>query len=146
MADYIDRQAAIAALRKFAEGCKGSTEAATAAAMAISVISRLPSPWASVEDALPVSETEVLAVCDRNGYVFVVPAIYEAGEVLRGESSWNWNDIEDYGDYNEELDDWYVPTGWWENRQFTPDDVYNNPIDCKVTHWMPLPDAPEVPT
>lgn len=86
MADYIDRQAAIAALRKFAEGCKGSTEAATAAAMAISVISRLPSPWASVEDALPVSETEVLAVCDRNGYVFVVPAIYEAGEVLRGES------------------------------------------------------------
>lgn len=45
MADYIDRQAAIAALREFAEECKGSTEAATAAAMAISVISRLPGPW-----------------------------------------------------------------------------------------------------
>lgn len=104
----------------------------------------LPSPWISVEDALPVSETEVLAVCNRNGNVFVVPAIYEAGEVLRGESVWNWNDIEEYGVYNEKLDDWYVPTGWWENRQFTPDDVYNNPIDCKVTHWMPLPDAPEV--
>ena len=44
MADYIDRQAAIAALREFAEGCKGSAEAATAAAMAISVISRLPGP------------------------------------------------------------------------------------------------------
>lgn len=43
MADYIDRQAAIAALREFAEECKGSTEAATAAAMAISVISRLGS-------------------------------------------------------------------------------------------------------
>lgn len=42
MADYIDRQAAVAALREFAEDCKGSTEAATAAAMAISVISRLP--------------------------------------------------------------------------------------------------------
>lgn len=35
MADYIDRQAAIAALREFAEDCKGSTEAATAAACAI---------------------------------------------------------------------------------------------------------------
>lgn len=144
MADYIDRQAAIAALREFAEECKDSTEAATAAALAISVISRLPGPWGSVEDALPVSETEVLAVCNKNGYVFVVPAIYEAGEVLRGESAWKWNDIEEYADYNKKLDDWYVPTGWWENRKFTPDEVYNNPIDCKVTHWMPLPDAPEV--
>lgn len=44
MADYIDRQAAIAALREFAEECNGSAEAATAAAMAISVISRMPMP------------------------------------------------------------------------------------------------------
>ena len=54
MADYIDRQVAIAALREFAEECKGSAEVATAAAMAISVISRLPGPWASVEDSQPV--------------------------------------------------------------------------------------------
>ena len=53
MADYIDRQAAIAALMEFAESCNGSTEAATAAAMAISVISRLPGPWVSVGDKLP---------------------------------------------------------------------------------------------
>lgn len=53
MVDYIDRSAAIEALRKFADDCPGSTEAATAAAMAISVISRLPSPWVSVEDRLP---------------------------------------------------------------------------------------------
>lgn len=32
---------------------------------------------------------------------------------------------------------------WWENRQFNPDDVYNNLVDCAVTHWMPLPEAPE---
>lgn len=43
MADYIDRNAAIEALRKLADDCPGSTEAATAAAMGISVISRLPS-------------------------------------------------------------------------------------------------------
>ena len=24
-----------------------------------------------------------------------------------------------------------------------PDDVYNNPVDCAVTHWMPLPEAQE---
>lgn len=51
MADYIDRQDAIAALREFAEECKGSTEAATAAAMAISVISRLPGQM-EMEDVL----------------------------------------------------------------------------------------------
>lgn len=136
MADYIDRRTAIAVIDE--------VEAGGISPEAYKALRMLPSPWISVEDALPVSETEVLAVCNRNGYVFVVPAIYEAGEVLRGESVWNWNDIEEYGGYNEKLDDWYVPTGWWENRQFTPDDVYNNPIDCKVTHWMPLPDAPEV--
>lgn len=62
MADYIDRQAAIAALRKFAEDCKGSTEAATAAAMAISVISRLPGPWVSVEDRLPPKRLGVAVI------------------------------------------------------------------------------------
>lgn len=60
MADYIDRQAAIAALRKFAEECMGSDEAATAAAMAISVISRLPGPWVSVEERKPVLHKWIL--------------------------------------------------------------------------------------
>lgn len=59
MADYIDRQAAIAALREFAEECKGSTEATTAAAMAISVISRLPGPWVSVEERQPVLKKRI---------------------------------------------------------------------------------------
>lgn len=56
MADYIDRQAAIAALDKFAEDSRGSGAAGVAfamAAMAKSVISGLPSPWVSVEDRLP---------------------------------------------------------------------------------------------
>ena len=54
MADYIDRAEAIKALREFAESCKGSVEAATAAALAISVISRMPGPWVSVEERKPV--------------------------------------------------------------------------------------------
>ena len=47
--------------------------------------------------------------------------------------------------YSEKDDDYYIPEGWWENRQFNPDDVYNNPVDCTVTHWMPLPGAPDAP-
>lgn len=144
MADYIDRSSAIEALRKFADDCPGSTEAATAAATAISVLSRVPGPWVEVKDGLPKAENEVLALCDRNGFQFVCPAIYEDGTVLEQDSMWRWNDLYNYGTYSEEDDDCYVPEGWWENRKFTPDDVYNNPIDCDVTHWMPLPDAPEV--
>ena len=60
MADYIDRQAAIAALRKFAEDCKGSTEAATAAAMAISVISRLPGQWRNAKTNFPPEGEDIL--------------------------------------------------------------------------------------
>lgn len=60
MADYIDRAEAIKALREFGETCKGSTEAATAAAMAISVISRLPGPWVSVREREPVLHKWIL--------------------------------------------------------------------------------------
>lgn len=70
---------------------------------------------------------------------FACPAIYENGTILRGESCWNWTDIEQYGLYSVADDDYKIPEGWWENRHFTPDDVYNNPVDCVVTHWMPLP-------
>lgn len=99
--------------------------------------------WIPVAERLPEPETDVLAVCNQNGYIFVIPAIYEDGKMLTQDSAWNWNDIYCYGLYDEEADDYYIPEGWWEDRQFNPDDVYNNPVDCAVTHWMPLPGAPE---
>ena len=99
--------------------------------------------WISVEDKLPDTETEVLAVCNRNGFRFVCPAIYEDGTVLTQDSMWSWYDLDNYETYSEENDDYFIPEGWWENRQFTPDDIYNNPVDCSVTHWMPLPLPPD---
>lgn len=99
--------------------------------------------WISVEDKLPDVETEVLAACNRNGFRFVCPTIYEDGTVLTQNSIWNWYELDNYGTYSEENDDYFIPEGWWENRQFTPDDVYNSPVDCPVTHWMPLPLPPD---
>lgn len=106
MADYIDRKTAIAALRKFAEECKGSTEAATAAAMAISVISRLPSPWVSVEDGLPDYGVLVLT--------------YSKFNHMSDRKLYRFND---------------------GTIVFRPDGMKPG-ID--ITHWMPLPDEPEV--
>lgn len=99
--------------------------------------------WISVKERLPECEKEVLIWCNRNDYRFVCPAIYEDGTVLTQDSTWNWYDIDCYGTYSEDNDDYFVPQGWWENRQFTPDDEYNNPVDCEVTHWMPLPEPPK---
>lgn len=102
--------------------------------------------WIRVKDGPPKNEQEVFIYCNRGGFKFVCPAIYEDGTMLTQNSRWNWNDLEEYGTYSEENDDYFVPKGWWENRQFTPDDVYNCPVDCEVTHWMPLPEPPKEET
>ena len=104
----------------------------------------VPRPrWIPATERLPEPENEVMIVCNRNGYKFIATAIYEDGTLLTEDSHWNWNDIWEYGRYDEEHDDCIIPEGWWESRCFTPDDVYNCPVDCEVTHWMPMPELPK---
>ena len=100
--------------------------------------------WIPVSERLPKPETEVMIACNRNGYRFIATAIHEDGTLFVEDSDWNWNDIWEYGRYDEERDDYIIPEGWWESRCFTPDDVYNCPVDCEVTHWMPMPELPEM--
>lgn len=97
MADYIDRAEAIKALREFAEGCKGSTEAATAAAMAISVILRVPGPWMSVEERQPVLHKwiflrvgigGVIIGCAYVGYGGGIRYVDYNGELVTGVTGW----------------------------------------------------------
>ena len=99
--------------------------------------------WIPVTERLPEPETEVMIVCNDNGRRFIATAIHENGKQLSEESCWVWTDIWEYGRYDEEHDDYFVPEGWWESRCFTPDDVYNCMVDCEVTHWMPMPELPE---
>lgn len=66
-------------------------------------------------------------------------AHYEDGSVFLQDSAWYWEDLPDWGTYDEERDDYKIPKGWWEYRHFNPDDVYNNKIDRPVVGWMPLP-------
>ena len=97
--------------------------------------------WIPVEEKLPKAETEVLIVAKRKfksgecRYV-ITTAMYEDGTVLEYDSCWAWEEIE--GEYDEENDCYIIPEGWWENRHYNPDGVYNNPVDDEVIAWQPL--------
>lgn len=99
--------------------------------------------WIPVTERLPDPETEVLITARRKyksgGFVDIVTtAFYEDGNMLECDSCWGWVDID--GEYDEENDCYIIPEGWWENRHFNPDEVYNNLVDDEVIAWMPLPE------
>lgn len=150
MAEYIEREAAIKAMEKadcaVIAYCTESCEADCLREIIESVPAADVVPvvrWIPITERLPEPETEVMIVCNRNGYRFIATAIHEDGTMFIEGSKWNWNEIWAYGRYDEEHDDYIIPEGWWESRCFTPDDVYNCPVDCEVTHWMPMPELPK---
>ena len=107
--------------------------------------------WIPCSERMPECEQEVLICTKKEVYVsrktglewiekpIITPALYEDGTMLEIDSKWRWEDI-DYAGWNEEEDCGIIPKGWWENRHFNPDEVYNNPVDREVIAWMPLPE------
>lgn len=135
-------------LKKELKDLEGSTEALTveeAAEDEIEDLKKLPvidpermiPAWRDPDKDPPKVETEVLVLYRYNGYMGITTAHYEDGNVFSQDSEWNWEDLPDWGTYDEERDDYRIPEGWWEYRHFNPDDVYNNKIDCTVVGWMP---------
>lgn len=107
--------------------------------------SEKPTGWIPVSERLPECEQEVLICTEKkslgkDAYIdsIITPAIYEDGTMLEVESMWNWCDI-DFDEWDDTEDCGIIPMGWFENRHFNPDEVYNNPVDRKVVAWMPLP-------
>lgn len=98
------------------------------------------SEWRNPETDPPKVETEVLILyCnDIDGYG-ITTAHYEDGSIFLQDSKWYWEDLPDWGTYDEERDDYKIPKGWWEYRHFNPEEIYNNWIDRPVVGWMPLP-------
>ena len=98
--------------------------------------------WIPCSVAMPLVETEVFIVAKRKYHggevrYITTTAMYEDGTVLENDSCWRWEDIE--GEWDEENDCYIIPEGWWENRHYNPDEVYNNVIDDEVIAWQPLP-------
>lgn len=98
--------------------------------------------WILCSKKMPPVETEVFIIAKRKYKVgevryITTTAMYEDGTVLENDSCWIWEDIE--GEWDEENDCYIIPEGWWENRHYNPDDVYNNAVDDEVIAWQPMP-------
>ena len=46
------------------------------------------------------------------------------------------SDEDEFYEYNEQDDKYYLPEGWYENNEFDEVDYF---ISADITHWMPLP-------
>lgn len=103
-------------------------------------IKNLQPVWRDPETDPPKVETEVLVLVDCGKGYCITTAFYEDGTVSQHESLWQWEDVDDYGIYDEEDDLYRLPKGWWEYRHFTPEDALECPIAKPVVGWMPLPE------
>lgn len=96
--------------------------------------------WRDPDKNPPKVEEDVLILFKTacGGYG-ITTAHYEDGTVLSEKSAFYWEDIFEWGTYDEESDDYFIPKGWWEYRYFNQDDIYDNCVDAHVVGWMPLP-------
>ncbi len=107
---------------------------------------RKQSDWISVEERLPEVETKVLVLAIRKYKTkegleipVITTGMYEDGTMPRDDSCWYWEDIDFI--YDEKNDIAYIPEGWWEYSSYHDE---CGAICDKVTHWMPLPEAPKM--
>lgn len=88
--------------------------------------------WISVADRLPDGSAPVLAATGH----FVVRAVYVARHAQGCDDSY----FDGEADYDAATDTYYWPTGWYEWNEH--EDTHWS-IDDAVTHWMPMPSAPQ---
>lgn len=99
-----------------------------------------PVVWTSIKDAMPQSGATVLA-CYRNshGNLRRIRAKWTSAKTVESNSEFEW------GDYDEATDAYWTPEGWYECIDNWDEFSSIAVGEGEVTHWMPLPLAPDDP-
>lgn len=110
----------------------------------ISIVNEQPKigKWIPVSERFPANEEEVEISCKRIYFVggekrtayFTARAFYTDGTMNTEESSFCWNDCDDF-EYDENNDAYIIPEGWWEYVTFGEE---FGVVDTEVLAWMPL--------
>ena len=97
-----------------------------------------PARWIPVSEQLPASGITVLAsYTNRCGNIRRIRAKWVAAKNVESTPD------SDFVEYDEETDTYYDPQGWYEQIDNWPDYSAVAVVEGEVTHWMPLPPAPQ---
>lgn len=98
--------------------------------------------WIPVTEKLPKNEEEVeiTYTCKHwktgEPLYFTCRAFYTDGTMNTEDSNYTWDET-DNCEYNENLDAYIIPEGWWEFVTFS--EAFSR-VDQPVVAWMPLPE------
>lgn len=98
--------------------------------------------WIPVSERLPENEQNVEITYTSKHWktgellYFTCRAFYTDGTMSTEDSSYAWNEIDNW-EYNEDLDAYIIPEGWWEVVGFA--EAFGC-VDQPVIAWRPLPE------
>ena len=106
--------------------------------------------WIPVEERMLENEVDVLILAerrlygisetDRRKHHIVATAFHTDGKTNTEDSGYNWELWDTGAEYDEEVDAYIIPEGWWEAVRYGEE---FSAVDDIVTHWKPMPKGPE---
>lgn len=96
--------------------------------------------WISVEDEMPPPMTDVL-ICQQYAHNGVKVRL--VGKWIPSLTEVAGSDVDDWHEYDEGTDEYYVPEGWYENQHNWGEFASIHAPSELITHWMPLPETPK---